>query len=108
MYDLYLYYRSRIVEKTLKQVPIYSDGNNLISNAYSYGIENYYYVFETMIDKLFDVLEENEKKKYNPNGYWQLNNQKAKKASELRPDTYWQYQRMCNSRLGIQEYFLRV
>lgn len=64
-----------------------SDGNNLISNAYSYGIENYYYVFETMIDKLFDGLKENEKKKYNPNGYWQLNNQKAKKASELRPDT---------------------
>lgn len=64
-----------------------SDGNNLISNAYSYGIENYYYVFETMIDKLFDGLKENEKKKYNPNGYWQLNNQKVKKASELRPDT---------------------
>lgn len=64
-----------------------SDGNNLISNAYSYGIENYYYVFETMVDKLFDGLKENGKKKYNPNGYWQLNNQKVKKASELRPDT---------------------
>lgn len=64
-----------------------TDGNNLISNAYSYGIENYYYVFETMVDKLFDGLKENEKKKYNPNGYWQLNNQKEKKASELRPDT---------------------
>ena len=64
-----------------------SDGNNLISNAYSYGIENYYYVFETMVDKLFDGLKENEKKIYNPNGYWQLNNQEEKKASELRPDT---------------------
>lgn len=64
-----------------------SDGNNLISNAYSYGIENYYYVFETMVDKLFDGIKKSEKKKYNPNGYWQLNNQKAKKASELRPDT---------------------
>ena len=40
-----------------------------------------------MVDKLFDGIKESEKKKYNPNGYWQLNNQKAKKASELRPDT---------------------
>ena len=40
-----------------------------------------------MIDKLFDGLKESEKTKYNPNGYWQLNNQKAKKASELKPDT---------------------
>ena len=27
------------------------------------------------------------KKKYNPNGYWKLNNQKEKVASSLRPDT---------------------
>lgn len=40
-----------------------------------------------MVDKLFDGIKEDEKKKYNPNGYWQLHNQKEKKASELRPDT---------------------
>lgn len=64
-----------------------NEGNNLMSNAYSYGIENYYYVFETMVDMLFDGIKESEKKKYNPNGYWQLLNQKEQKASELRPDT---------------------
>lgn len=64
-----------------------TDGNKLISNAYSYGIENYYYVFETMVDKLFDGVRKDEKKKYNPNGYWHLNNQKAFSSSQLRPDT---------------------
>ena len=59
----------------------------MVSNEYTYGIENYYYVFETMVDKLFDGIKESEKKKYNPNGYWQLNNQKPGLASSLRPDT---------------------
>ncbi len=64
-----------------------TEGNKVISNEYTYGIENYYYVFETMVDKLFDGIKESEKKKYNPNGYWQLNNQKPGLASSLRPDT---------------------
>ena len=59
----------------------------MISNKYTYGIKNYYYVFETMVDKLFDGIKESEKKKYNPNGYWQLNNQGPRLASSLRPDT---------------------
>lgn len=64
-----------------------TEGDKMISNKYTYGIENYYYVFETMVDKLFDGIKESEKKKYNPNGYWQLNNQKKTQASVLRPDT---------------------
>ena len=68
--------------KILKNV----DGDNVISSSSTYGIENYYYVFETMVDMLFDGIK-NDKKKYNPNGYWKLNNQKEKVASSLRPDT---------------------
>ena len=64
-----------------------TEGNKMISDKYTYGIENYYYVFETMVDKLFDGIKESDKKKYNPNGYWQLNNQKPGLASSLRPDT---------------------
>lgn len=64
-----------------------TEGNKMISNKYTYGIKNYYYVFETMVDKLFDGIKESEKKKYNPNGYWQLNNQNPRLASSLRPDT---------------------
>ena len=64
-----------------------TEGNKMISNKYTYGIKNYYYVFETMVDKLFDGIKESEKKKYNPNGYWQLNNQDPRLASSLRPDT---------------------
>ena len=68
--------------KILKNV----DGDNLISNSSTYGIKNYYYVFETMVDMLFDGLKD-DKKKYNPNGYWKLNNQNDQVASSLRPDT---------------------
>lgn len=64
-----------------------SEGTKVSSNTYTYGIENYYYVFETMVDMLFDGLDEKKKRQYNPNGYWQLNNQGEKKASSLRPDT---------------------
>ena len=64
-----------------------SEGTKVSSNTYTYGIENYYYVFETMVDMLFDGLDEKKKGQYNPNGYWQLNNQGEKKASSLRPDT---------------------
>lgn len=64
-----------------------SEGNNIISKSYSYGIENYYYVYEKMIDSFFDGIKGDEKEKYNPNGHWQLNNKDSKKASSLRPDT---------------------
>lgn len=68
--------------KILKNV----DGDNVISNSSTYGIKNYYYVFETMVDMLFDGVKD-DKQKYNPNGYWKLNNQEEQIASSLRPDT---------------------
>ncbi len=64
-----------------------TEGDNMLSSHYSYGITNYYYVFETMVDMLFDGITEDEKKKYDPNGYWQLNGQNRFLASRLRPDT---------------------
>ena len=63
-----------------------ADGDNVVSSSSTYGIENYYYVFETMVDMLFNGIKD-DKKKYNPNGYWKLNNKKEKIASSLRPDT---------------------
>ena len=63
-----------------------TEGESILSNSYMYGIENYYYVYEKMIDMYFDGIKDN-KKNYNPNGYWQLNNKKATIASSLRPDT---------------------
>lgn len=64
-----------------------TEGDNMISSHYTYGITNYYYVFETMVDMLFDGINGDEKKKYDPNGYWQLNGQSRFLASRLRPDT---------------------
>lgn len=64
-----------------------TEGQNMISSFYSYGIENYYYVYERMIDIYFKGIKGKEKEKYNPNGYWQLNNRELYKASSLRPDT---------------------
>lgn len=64
-----------------------TEGDNMLSSHYSYGITNYYYVFETMVDMLFDGIIGYEKKKYDPNGYWQLNGQNRFLASRLRPDT---------------------
>ena len=64
-----------------------TEGDNMLSSHYSYGITNYYYVFETMVDMLFDGITGDEKKKYDPNGYWQLNNRSRFLASRLRPDT---------------------
>lgn len=64
-----------------------TEGDNMLSSHYSYGITNYYYVFETMVDMLFDGIIGDEKKKYDPNGYWQLNGQNRFLASRLRPDT---------------------
>ena len=48
-----------------------TEGDNMLSSHYTYGITNYYY----------------EKKNYDPNGYWQLNGQNRFLASRLRPDT---------------------
>lgn len=63
-----------------------TEGEKVASSTYSYGITNYHYVFETMVDMIFDGITDG-KSNYNPNGYWKLNNKKAQKASSLMPDT---------------------
>lgn len=63
-----------------------TEGNRMISSVCSYGITNYYYVFETMVDSLFDGISIN-KSKYNPSGHWHLNGGVGGEASKLRPDT---------------------
>lgn len=67
-----------------------NEGDNAISNTYSYGIDNYYYVFEKMIDSLLGGVSK-EKSKYNPNGYWHVNGKGKFVASQLRPDTILKY-----------------
>lgn len=63
--------------------------DNALSNDYVYGIKNYYYVFEQMVDIFFQGIKGEEKKKYYPSGYWQLNNLASVEASSLRPDTIY-------------------
>ncbi len=63
------------------------EGNNALSKSCTYGIDNYYYVFETMVDKIFDGISKEELKKYNPLGFWKIKNEDPKISSELRPDT---------------------
>lgn len=63
------------------------EGSNALSKTYTYGIENYYYVFENMVDRIFHGISKRELKKYNPNGYWKIRNKAAEASSELRPDT---------------------
>lgn len=62
---------------------------NMLSKQFTYTIDNYYYVFEKMVDTLFGGLTGEEKKKYNPKGYWKLRGEKEKVASMLRPDTVY-------------------
>lgn len=65
------------------------DHENALSNIFTYTIDNYYYVYEVMIDSLFNGIKGKEKQKYNPFGYWKLNNSEAVISSELRPDTIY-------------------
>lgn len=59
-----------------------------ISNTQlSYLIQNYYYVFETMVDELLKGVGNEEWKKYNPKGNWIMLNNHHKEARPLEPDT---------------------
>ncbi len=66
-------------------------GDDETSSSLLYGITNYYYVFERMIDEYLNGISENEKKKFNPKGYWNLNSMGEIEASNLRPDTVTEY-----------------
>ena len=65
-----------------------TEGETIISNSYMYGIENYYYVYEKMVDSFFGGISDAvEKQKYNPSAKWNLLSHSDKKSSDLRPDT---------------------
>lgn len=66
-----------------------TDDSTLNSCYHVYGIENYYYVYERMIDKYFKGISQNEILKYYPHGQWHLlpNLNRSFPSSELRPDT---------------------
>ena len=64
------------------------DDKSIQKDKFQYQINNYYYVFEQMIDNIFNGLSGKEKKRYNPTGHWMLLGEgDPKKASDLRPDT---------------------
>lgn len=65
------------------------ESDNALSKKTTYGITNYYYVFEKMIDLLFQGIKGRDKERYYPSGYWLLNNQKEQISSNLRPDTIY-------------------
>lgn len=55
---------------------------------YSYGVTNYYYVWEMMVDKMFSNIESS---LFYPKAFWHINNEEYFSTS-LRPDTIMQYQ----------------
>ena len=63
------------------------DDKAIKKDKFQYQINNYYYVFEQMVDSIFCGIKGNEKKKYNPSGYWLLLGKEPVKTSNLRPDT---------------------
>lgn len=56
------------------------------SDNCTFGINNYYYVYEKMIDSFFRGIQGNEKKVYNPPTYWHIQN-RDKQNAPLEPDT---------------------
>lgn len=61
--------------------------DNALSDKATYGIINYYYVVERMIDELFMGIDAEELKEFYPSAYWQLEDETEEPASLLRPDT---------------------
>lgn len=65
--------------------------DNVLSDRSTYGIKNYYYVVEQMIDKMFMGIDNKRiKSKFNPIGNWQLENGEEKNTRILRPDTIYE------------------
>lgn len=72
--------------KVLKNI----EGQNATSRNSTYGIDNYYYVYERMVDALFKGVSKDEMKKYTPKGYWNLMSEGNKDSSKLYPDTIYE------------------
>lgn len=62
-------------------------GDKAILNKYTYGIKNYYYVFERMIDIFLKGI--GEKSRFYPSGFWQIKGEPKYLSSNLRPDTIY-------------------
>jgi hypothetical protein len=60
-------------------------GEDSISN-FSYGTNHYYFVFETIVNRVFGNLSD---KIYNPSAKWYLNEEKGFNTNTLRPDTVY-------------------
>ena len=76
-------FRYKHMLKVLKGIK----GDRAILNRYTYGIKNYYYVFERMVDIFLNGIKE--KSQYNPSGFWQIDGESKFQSSNLRPDTIY-------------------
>lgn len=65
------------------------DDKAVDSKEHTYGVKNYYYVFERMVDIYFNGICASEMKRYYPHGQWNIypNLDISFASSELRPDT---------------------
>ena len=63
------------------------DDKSANTSDFSYGIDNYYYVFERMVDEVFGGIEDISK--FYPQGKWEIfkPNERSFDSSDLRPDT---------------------
>ncbi|MDQ0362178.1 LlaJI family restriction endonuclease [Breznakia pachnodae] len=61
------------------------DNDNLRNSNFVFGITNYYYVFERMVDVMFGNIYD--KKIYQPRSKWVLLDEKEVQANPLMPDT---------------------
>lgn len=59
------------------------------TTKFSYTIDNYYYVFEKMIDQFLNGINDKGKLQYFPRGFWKLNCESETISSSLRPDTIY-------------------
>ena len=46
--------------------------DSALSNRTTYGVTNYYYVVERMIDRMFKGISAKQLKVYNPYGWWEV------------------------------------
>ena len=67
------------------------DNENIKTINNTFGIYNYDYVFERMVDSFFNGISANEIEKYYPHGSWHLlpNVENSRKSSMLREDTIY-------------------
>lgn len=64
-----------------------TEGTSMNSKQYIYGIQNYYYVFERMVDSMFGGISKEELSKFYPNAMWTLLNGDNFDSSNMYPDT---------------------